>query len=71
MSILRSADTNSEAPAGTALALYDDRQQVVLHTAIELWASASTGIESRRRDELLKSKQKVVQSFFNWVRKHP
>ncbi len=71
MSIPNSADTNSEAPTGTALALYDDRQQVVLHTAIELWASASTGVETRRREEQLKKKQKIVQSFFYWVRKNP
>jgi site-specific recombinase XerD len=66
-----SADTNSETPTGTTLALYDDRQQVVLHTAIELWASASTGVETRRRDEQLKNKQKIVRSFFGWVRKTP
>jgi site-specific recombinase XerD len=53
-----------------ALALYDDRQQVVLRTAIELWASASTGVETRRREEQLKNKRKIVQSFFSWVRKN-
>jgi hypothetical protein len=47
---------NSEAPMNTALALYGGHQQVVLRTAIELWASASTGVESRRREELLKNK---------------
>jgi site-specific recombinase XerD len=66
-----SADTNSEAPAGAALALYDDRQRLVLHTAIELWASASTGVETRRRKEQLKNKQKIIRSFFEWVRKNP
>ncbi len=71
MSIPNSAGTSSEAPAGAALALYDDRQQVVLHTAIELWASASTGVETRRRKEQLKNKQKIIRSFFDWVRKSP
>jgi hypothetical protein len=56
VSTLNSAGANSEAPTGTALALHDDRQQVVLHTAIELWATASTGVETRRRKEQLKNK---------------
>jgi hypothetical protein len=43
----------------------------MLHTAIELWASASTGVESRRREEQLKNKQKIVRYFFDWVRKNP
>lgn len=71
MSIPKSAGTNSEAPTGAALTLYDDRQQVVLYTAIELWASSSTGVETRRREEQLKNKQKIIQSFFDWVRKTP
>jgi len=66
-----SAGANSEVPTDTALALHDDRQQVVLHTAIELWSVASTGVETRRRKEQLKKKQKIVQSFFDWVRKNP
>jgi site-specific recombinase XerD len=71
VSIPNSADTNSEAPAGTALAFRDDPQQVVLRTAIELWSSASTGVETRRREEQLLCKRKIVQSFFEWVRKNP
>ena len=71
MSTPNSAGTSSEVPAGTALTLYDDRQQVVLHTAIELWASASTGVETRRREKRLKNKQKIVRSFFDLVRKNP
>ena len=62
---------NSEAPTGAALTPYDDRQQVVLHTAIELWANASAGVETRRRTEQLKNKQKIIRSFFDWVRKTP
>jgi hypothetical protein len=60
-----SAGKSSESPAETALALYDDRQQVVLHTAIELWAVSSTGVETRRRQEQLKKKQKIILSFFD------
>ena len=71
MSTPNAANTNSEASAGAALALYDDRQQVVLHTTIELWASASTGVESRRREEQLRNKQKIVRSFFDWISKSP
>jgi hypothetical protein len=55
----------------TALAVYNDHQQVVLRTAIELWSSASTGVESCRRNGVLKNKRKVVQSFFAWIRKSP
>lgn len=71
MSISNSAGTSSKAPKGAALTLYDDRQQVVLHTAIELWATASTGVETRSRKEQLKKKQKIIRSFFEWVRKSP
>lgn len=71
MSTPNSAGANSEAPTDTTLALHDDRQQVVLHTAIELWSVASTHVETRQRKEQLKKKQKIVQSFFDWVRKNP
>lgn len=71
MSTSNAADTNSEAPTGAALALYEDRQQVVLRTAIELWSVASTGVETRRRKEQLKNKQKIIRSFFDWVNKNP
>ncbi len=71
MSTPNSVGANSEARTNTALALYDERLQVVLHTAIELWASASTGVETRRREEQLKNKQKIIRSFFDWVRKTP
>ncbi len=71
MSTSNSTGTSSEAPNSIALTLYDDRQQVVLHTAIELWSVASTGVETRRRDEQLKNKRKIILSFFGWVRKNP
>jgi site-specific recombinase XerD len=58
------------ASVQTALTIADGRQ-TVLCTAIELWASASTGVTSRRRGEVLQNKQKVVQAFFGWVRKSP
>ena len=57
-------------PVETALAVGDGRR-VVLRTAIELWAAASTGVTSRRRNEVLRNKQKVVASFFDWVKKSP
>lgn len=65
------AKTNSEESVETALTVYDGRQQAVLRSAIELWASASTAVESRRRDEVLRNKRKIVQSFFDWVKKNP
>jgi hypothetical protein len=30
-----------------------------------------TGVDSHRRKEVLKNKQKVIQSFFDWVKKNP
>lgn len=71
MSEPNEAGTSSDAPARAALAINDDRQQVVLRTAIELWSVASTGVETRRRKEQLKNKQKIIRSFFDWVRKTP
>jgi integrase/recombinase XerC len=47
------------------------RREAVLRTAIELWASASTGVSSRRRGEVLQNKQNVVKAFFAWVKKSP
>ena len=65
------ADIDSEAtPATTALALGDGRQ-AVLRTAVELWATSSTGVSSRRRGEVLQNKRKVVEAFFDWVKKSP
>ena len=54
-----------------ALALGGGRRQVILHTAVGLWAGATTGVSSRRRGEVLQNKQKVVEDFFEWVGKRP
>lgn len=59
-----------EPPVTTALAIGDGRQ-AALRTAVELWAGASTGVSSRRRGEVLQNKRKVVEAFFDWVKKSP
>jgi hypothetical protein len=43
--------------------------QVALRRAVSLWASGTTG-ESRRRQDLLRDKQRIVLSFFRdtWKR---
>jgi site-specific recombinase XerD len=53
-----------------ALTLGDGRQ-AVLSTAFDLWSAATTGLSSRRRGEVLQNKRKVVEGFFDWVRKRP
>lgn len=54
----------------TALAV-TDRRDAALRTAIEVWASASTSGTTRRRDELINKKRKVVESFFAEVGHDP
>ncbi|MDX6268854.1 MAG: integrase/recombinase XerC [Acidobacteriota bacterium] len=44
--------------------------QVVLQSAVSLWASATTG-ESERRQDLLRDKQRIVLSFFRYIGKLP
>ncbi|MGB7924577.1 MAG: tyrosine-type recombinase/integrase [Pyrinomonadaceae bacterium] len=59
-------------PQSVPLALTETGpQEAALLTAIDLWANASTGVSSRRRGEVLQSKQKVVRAFFDWVKKKP
>lgn len=71
MSTPESSESNSKVPSVTkALALGDSRR-VALRTAVGLWAGASTGVSSRRRGEVLQSKRKVVEAFFDWVKKSP
>src|SRR5437763_11430717 len=53
----------AQAIEETALAVAD-RRGVALRTAIEVWASASTSGTTRRREELIAKKRKVVESFF-------
>jgi integrase len=46
-------------------------EALALLNAIRLWANSSTLAESSRRDDLLRDKQKALESFFSFVRKHP
>jgi hypothetical protein len=64
--------TTSEAHVieETALAIAD-RRDAALHTAVEVWASASTSGTARRRGELMAKKRKAVESFFAAIGKDP
>jgi integrase/recombinase XerD len=57
--------TTSEAQIieETSLAIAD-RHDVALRTAIDVWATSSTSGTTRRREELINKKRKVVESFF-------
>ncbi len=48
-----------------------DRRDVTLRTAIELWATSSTSGTTRRREELITKKRKVVEGFFAEVGRDP
>jgi integrase len=50
--------------------LKEDTQAALRH-ALRLWAEASTAPSTERRDEIQGYKQRVVSSFFSFVRKHP
>jgi site-specific recombinase XerD len=54
----------------TALQTRESDLQVALRGAISLWASATTS-ESRRRQDLLRDKQRIVLSFFRHTGKLP
>lgn len=58
-------------PTQTALVPVSDGREAALRTAIELWASASTGANVRRREELISKKRKTIQNFFGDIRKDP
>src|SRR3712207_9347190 len=45
--------------------------QAALRSALSLWADATTDATTRRREELLKGKPKVIEDFFDFVEKHP
>jgi integrase len=45
--------------------------RAALRSAISLWADATTDATTRRREELLKGKPKVIEDFFAFVEKHP
>ena len=45
--------------------------QAALRSALSLWADATTDATTRRREELLKGKPKVIEDFFAFAGKHP
>jgi integrase len=57
--------------AQEALVRQESGLQAAFRSALSLWADATTDATTRRRDELLKGKPKVVADFFSFVEKHP
>jgi integrase len=57
--------------AQEALVKHGTDLQAAFRSALSLWADATTDATTRRRDELLKGKPKVVEDFFAFVEKHP
>lgn len=55
----------------TALVKQGTELQAALRSALPLWADATTDATTRRREELLKGKPKVVEDFFAFIEKHP
>src|SRR5215217_5412475 len=55
----------------TALVRQGADLQAALRSALSLWADATTDATTRRREELLRGKPKVVEDFFSFVGKHP
>jgi integrase len=45
--------------------------RAALRSAVSLWADATTDATTRRREDLLKGKPKVIEEFFAFVEKHP
>lgn len=60
-------NTTSES---TAIRLRDAGLRIALQGAVSLWASATTG-ESERQQDLLRDKQRIVLSFFRYIKKLP
>jgi integrase len=57
--------------AQEALVRQEADLQAAFRSALSLWADATTDATTRRREELLKGKPKVVEDFFAFVEKHP
>lgn len=55
----------------TALVGQGSDLQTALRSALSLWADATTDATTRRRQELLKGKAKVIEDFFTFLKKHP
>jgi site-specific recombinase XerD len=67
----KASESGSKVASVTTALARSDGRQLVLQTAIELWAAAATGVSSRRRGEVLRNKRAVVEAFFGWVQKSP
>jgi len=63
--------TSDVRAAEQAVLAVADRRDVALRTAIELWATSSTSGTTRRREELITKKRKVVEGFFAEVGRVP
>jgi integrase len=55
----------------TALVPLERDTQATLRHALRLWAEASTAPSTERREEIQGYKQRVVSSFFTYIKKHP
>jgi integrase len=55
----------------TALVPLEKESQAALRHALRLWAAASTAPSTERREEIQGYKQRVVSSFFSFIKKHP
>lgn len=55
----------------TSLAQVTDVRGAALGNALRLWAESATAPSTERRDEIQNYKQKVVNSFFAYAKKHP
>ena len=62
-----SMTTNETVAAEQTALTVQNQRDVALRTAIEVLASASTSTATRRRDELIRKKSRVVQNFFGEV----
>jgi integrase len=60
-----------EQDSKTALVLVKKDTQVNLRHALRLWANSVTALSTERREEILRAKQKAVESFFAFNRKSP
>src|SRR4051794_13109031 len=54
-----------------SLVISDERQEVALQAAIELWTRATTSETSLRRVDLIRDKRKAVSGFFLFIKKLP
>lgn len=67
MSTQGPTQAGADATAVPTALVTTDKRVAALRTAIEVWASVSTSAATRRRDELIHKKRRVVQNFFGEV----